>query len=68
MRNLGGDHNSDRPNAIGLHGKLQKMPGVAAIVGKMPEQHKRFLISVERGEPDWALFDLSGAKDLPAVQ
>lgn len=41
---------------------------IAQIVGKMPEQHKRFLISVKRGEPDWALFDLPGAKDLPAVQ
>lgn len=41
---------------------------IAEIVGKMPEQHKRFLISVKRGEPDWALFDLPGAKVLPAVQ
>ena len=41
---------------------------IAEIVGKMPEQHKRFLISVKRGEPDWALLDLPGAKDLPAVQ
>jgi hypothetical protein len=41
---------------------------ITAIVSKMPEQHKRFLISVKRGEPDWALFDLPGAKDLPAVQ
>jgi predicted nucleotidyltransferase component of viral defense system len=41
---------------------------IAEIVVKMPEQHKRFLISVKRGEPDWALFDLPGAKDLPAVQ
>jgi hypothetical protein len=35
----------------------------ARIVGRMPEQHKRFLISVKRGEPDWALLDLPGAKD-----
>jgi hypothetical protein len=41
---------------------------IAEIVGKMPEQHKRFLVSVKRGEPDWALLDLSGAKDLPAVR
>jgi hypothetical protein len=27
-----------------------------------------FLISVKRGEPDWALLDLPGAKDLPAVR
>jgi predicted nucleotidyltransferase component of viral defense system len=41
---------------------------IAEIVGKMPEQHKRFLISVKRGEPEWALLDLPVAKDLPAVQ
>ena len=41
---------------------------IAEIVGKMPEQHKRFLISVKRGDPDWALLDLPAAKDLPAVQ
>ena len=41
---------------------------IAEIVGRMPEQHKRFLISVKRGEPDWALLDLPGAEDLPAVQ
>jgi predicted nucleotidyltransferase component of viral defense system len=41
---------------------------IAQIVGKMPEQHKRFLISVKRGQPDWALLDLPGAKGLPAVQ
>jgi hypothetical protein len=41
---------------------------IAEIVGKMPEKHKRFLISVKRGEPDWALLDLPGAKDLPAVE
>jgi hypothetical protein len=41
---------------------------ITEIVGRMPEQHKRFLISVKRGEPDWALLDLPSAKDLPAVQ
>lgn len=41
---------------------------IAEIVGKMPEPHKRFLVSVKRSEPDWALLDLPGAKDLPAVR
>jgi hypothetical protein len=41
---------------------------IAEIVGKMPDQHKLFLISVKRGEPNWTLLDLSGAKDLPAVR
>lgn len=41
---------------------------VAAIVGNMPRNHRRFLISVERGEPDWALLDLPGSDTLPAVR
>ena len=41
---------------------------IREIVGKMPGQHRRFLISVKRGEPDWALLDLPGAQDLPAVR
>jgi len=41
---------------------------IGEIVGKMPKHHRRFLISVKRGEPDWALLDLPGAKDLPAVR
>jgi predicted nucleotidyltransferase component of viral defense system len=41
---------------------------ISGIVGKMPEQHKRFLISVKRGDPDWSLLGLPGAKDLPAVR
>jgi len=41
---------------------------IAGIVGNMPEQHKHFLVSVKRGEPDWALLNLPGVKDLPAVR
>lgn len=41
---------------------------IREIVGKMPEAHRRFLVSVKRGEPDWALLDLPGIKDLPAVR
>ena len=40
---------------------------VHEIVGKMPDQHKKFLVSLKKGEPDWSLLDLPGAKDLPAV-
>src|SRR5262249_43405448 len=40
---------------------------VQEIVGKMPDQHKEFLVSVKKGEPDWSLLDLPGAQDLPAV-
>jgi predicted nucleotidyltransferase component of viral defense system len=41
---------------------------IGEIVGKLPERHKTFLISVKKGEPDWTLLDLPGAKDLPAVR
>jgi predicted nucleotidyltransferase component of viral defense system len=41
---------------------------IREIVGKMPAQHRRFLISVKHGEPEWALLSLPGAKDLPAVR
>jgi len=38
------------------------------IVGKMPDDHKKFLVSVKKGAPDWQLLGLPGAKDLPAVR
>jgi hypothetical protein len=41
---------------------------IKEIVGNMPEQHKKFLVSVKEGEPDWTLLDLPGAMDLPAVR
>ena len=41
---------------------------IMEIVGKMPEPHKRFLISAKRGEPEWDLLGLPGAEDLPAVR
>lgn len=41
---------------------------IADIVGKMPDDHRRFLISFERGKPDWPLLSLDGAADLPAIR
>jgi predicted nucleotidyltransferase component of viral defense system len=41
---------------------------IASVVGEMPDQHRRFLISFERGVPDWPLLDLEGVAELPAVQ
>ena len=41
---------------------------VAEIVGKMPASHREFLISFEKGEPDWGKLEISHAKDLPAVK
>lgn len=40
---------------------------IADIVGKMPDEHRRFLISFEKGEPDWKLLGVPGAPKLPAV-
>ena len=40
---------------------------IAEVVGNMPEEHKRFLVSVKKGEPEWTLLELPGVKDLPAV-
>jgi hypothetical protein len=40
---------------------------VDEIVGNMPDEHRRFLVSFERGEPDWELLDVPGASELPAV-
>ncbi|HEY2664916.1 MAG TPA: nucleotidyl transferase AbiEii/AbiGii toxin family protein [Candidatus Binataceae bacterium] len=38
------------------------------VVGQMPEEHRRFLISFEKGQPDWFLLGLTEAADLPAVK
>ncbi len=40
---------------------------VQGIVGDMPVTHRRFLMSFERGEPDWPLLGVDGAQNLPAV-
>lgn len=41
---------------------------IEEIVGRMPDPHRRFLLSFERGEPDWARLGLPAAPDLPAVK
>jgi predicted nucleotidyltransferase component of viral defense system len=41
---------------------------IESIVGQMPDAHRHFLISFERGEPDWSLIGVPGAADLPAVR
>jgi predicted nucleotidyltransferase component of viral defense system len=42
---------------------------IADIVGKMPDAHRKFLISFERGKPDWALLGIPVvAAELPAVK
>lgn len=41
---------------------------IAAVVGKMPTEHRNFLVSLKRGEPEWKLLALPGAEELPAVR
>lgn len=40
---------------------------IKEIVGNMPSEHRKFLISFERGEPEWDLLGIPKAKELPAV-
>lgn len=41
---------------------------VGAIVGNMPADHRRFLVSFEAGEPDWSLLPIPKVDKLPAVK
>lgn len=41
---------------------------IANIVGRMPADHRRFLLSIKSGEPDWGLLGLPGVDALPAVR
>jgi len=41
---------------------------IDAAVGGMPDEHRRFLVSFERGAPDWPLLGVDGIADLPAVR
>ena len=41
---------------------------IAEVVGKMPTEHRKFLVSLKRGEPDWKLLALPGAEELPALR
>ncbi len=40
---------------------------IAQVVKDMPGDHREFLISFERGEPEWKLLDLENIEKLPAV-
>ncbi len=41
---------------------------VGSIVGNMPERHRQFLISFEKGAPEWGLLGLPKIDKLPAVR
>jgi hypothetical protein len=41
---------------------------ITEVSGKMPKQHREFLIGFKRGKADWALLGIDGAAELPAVR
>jgi predicted nucleotidyltransferase component of viral defense system len=41
---------------------------IAELVGGMPSEHRKFLVSFKRGEPDWQLLGIPHAEQLPAVR
>jgi predicted nucleotidyltransferase component of viral defense system len=41
---------------------------IEELVGKMPTEHRRFLVSVKKGKPEWGLLGIPHAENLPAVQ
>jgi predicted nucleotidyltransferase component of viral defense system len=41
---------------------------IDSIVGRMPAEHRRFLLSFKKGNPDWGLLGLPGVDALPAVR
>ena len=41
---------------------------IESIIGNMPDEHRRFLISFEQGAPHWPLLGLDRVADLPAVR
>jgi len=56
-----------RPVTLGAL-KATRESLIDAVVTRMPEAHRRFLLSFERGEADWAIFGLPSVADLPAVR
>jgi len=41
---------------------------IESVVGDMSADHRKFLISFERGDPDWDLLGLPNSAELPAVR
>ena len=41
---------------------------ITEVVGKMPMEHRRFLLSLKRGQPEWKLLGVPSAETLPAVR
>ena len=40
---------------------------ISILIGGMPTEHRRFLLSFDRGEPEWQLLGLLNSQHLPAV-
>lgn len=40
---------------------------IDALISKMPDDHRTFLVGFEEGEPDWNLLNVPHAKALPAI-
>ncbi|HTN62113.1 MAG TPA: nucleotidyl transferase AbiEii/AbiGii toxin family protein [Devosia sp.] len=57
---------TERPVAIADLLKAQD-DMITALIGGMPARHRDFLISFERGEPDWSRLTIPHANTLPAV-
>lgn len=41
---------------------------IARLIGAMPDRHREFLLSFERGQPDWSLLRDPSVADLPAIR
>lgn len=41
---------------------------IEALIGRMPDHHREFLIGFERAEPDWSLLGISNVAELPAIR
>lgn len=41
---------------------------ISEVIGRMPMEHRRFLLSFKTGEPDWDFLGVPGAAELPAVR
>jgi hypothetical protein len=42
---------------------------IAEMAGKMPKEHREFLIGFKKGQPDWSrVVGVPGAAELPAVK
>jgi predicted nucleotidyltransferase component of viral defense system len=41
---------------------------IDTVIGNMPDDHRKLLISFEKGEPDWPLLGLDHVPDLPAIR